>query len=73
MIIHDPLHLDGQSQSLKQQYVLAVLFFATNGPLWIQRSGFVDGEIDEKQYIEKYGKTQHPFLAGTLECNWYGI
>lgn len=70
LLDEDPLKLQANSPSLKQRYVLVVLFFSSNGPDWTLRD----------PWIENFRADDHLALNQSLheigletECSWEGV
>ena len=55
-----------------QRFVLAVIYFATNGPNWFQCSGN-RAASDDCGNDFPFDQGQSRFLAPVTECNWAGI
>ena len=76
LLDHDPMQLCPDAPNLKQRYILAVLYYATNGDNWFSCyqgsdpllcvQGNAAAGLDPA-----YGRD--PFLSGSNECRWGGI
>jgi len=70
LIRGDGRHLQPDDPTLVQRYVMATIYFSTNGDDWTecfaaatsQQCGFRDGEMRHKYY--------QPFLSEETECYW---
>jgi len=71
LIGNDDAYLCPDNSKIIQRYVLALVYFSTNGDKWLQCSSSsfaVDNCGDENPF---QGQTR--FLSGATECNWAGI
>ena len=67
----DAFFLCPGSPKLVQRYVMATIYFSTNGDSWFQCSGNPMANDDCGNEIPFLGDTQ--FLAPVHECNWAGL
>jgi len=71
----DSLHLEPQAIIFLQRYVMAVLYFSTNGDGWqfCARKKLASSSLTSADCIGSDGVVSYRHLSGTSECNWYGI
>lgn len=70
LLDEDPLKLQAQSPSLKQRYVLVLLFFSSDGPNWTLR----DPWIETLRVNDHLALNQSlPKIGLETECSWEGV
>jgi len=72
IINDDERQMGPNDDMLEQRYILALIYFATNGPSWKDCS--FDSNLDECTYFD-YGFqsnfTESRYLSGSHECDWF--
>lgn len=61
----DPLELPGSDKGILQRYILALLYFSTDGDNW-NKCGSPKGETPCSDHMKRY-------LSGATTCRWMGI